>query len=142
NAVGDIIQGRELFTAVLAPDGNILIYGGNNVKDSPIPIMATLNTNTLPYTWTTKKIGQDAPQYITGHVAAINGTHMIIALGATSSNGTFDFTTSYAIINNLNYNLYALDIQNNVWSVNSTTHTQKPTQTPQFSPSSYNIGAI
>ncbi|CAG8561019.1 22293_t:CDS:2, partial [Dentiscutata erythropus] len=143
NAVGDIIQGRELFTAVLAPDGNIIIYGGNNIKYSPIPTMATLNTNTSPYTWTAKQIGQDAPQYITGHVAAINGTHMIIALGATSSNGTFDFTTSNAIINHLNYNIYALSIQNSVWSLNSTTHTQTATQTPTpFSPSSSNIGAI
>ncbi|CAG8518863.1 7777_t:CDS:2 [Dentiscutata heterogama] len=114
NAVGDNIQGRGLFTAVLVPDGNILIYGGNNRKESPIPTMAALNTNTSPYTWTTKTIGQNAPHYITGHVAAINETPMIIAFGATSYNGTFDFTTSYALINNLNYNIYTLNIQTNL----------------------------
>ncbi|RIB11159.1 hypothetical protein C2G38_130458 [Gigaspora rosea] len=136
NAVGDYIQGRQLFTAILAPDGNIIIYGGNNVINSPIPTMATLNTNISPYTWTANKLGQGAPQYITGHVAAINGTHMIIALGATSKTGTFELTSNSTFNNNLNYDIYALNIQTNVWSVNSTTPTLS---TPT---SSSNIGVI
>ncbi|CAG8794703.1 18992_t:CDS:2 [Gigaspora margarita] len=139
NAVGDNIQGRQLFTAVLAPDGNIIIYGGNNVINSPIPTMATLNTNISPYTWTANKTGQGAPQYITGHVAAINGTHMIIALGATSKNGTFELTNSSTLNSNLNYDIYALNIQTNVWSVNSTLPTSIPSMPP--TPSS-NIGVI
>ncbi|CAG8504588.1 1088_t:CDS:2 [Scutellospora calospora] len=137
NASGDIIQGRELFTAVLAPDGNIIIYGGQNIKNSPIPVMANLNTNTSPYKWTSESLSPHAPQYITGHVAALNGSHMIIALGAISKNGTFDLSQNNAFVNNLNYDIYALNLQTNVWSVNSSTAV-----TPTSTTTPYIIGAI
>ncbi|CAG8555972.1 6314_t:CDS:2 [Cetraspora pellucida] len=55
-------------------DGTIIIYG---IKNSPIPTTAKLNTNTSPYTWTSNEISSDAPQYLTGHVAATNRTHTL-----------------------------------------------------------------
>ncbi|CAG8498570.1 10590_t:CDS:2 [Cetraspora pellucida] len=137
----DMAQGRELFTAILAQDGTIIIYGGNNIKNSPTPTMAKLNTNTSPYTWTSNEISSDAPQYLTGHVAATNGTHMILALGATSNNGIFDLTDKYTIINSLNYNIYTLNIQTNVWSVNSTTHKSVTSPTSSNTPNGKNIDA-
>ncbi|CAG8713060.1 20837_t:CDS:2 [Dentiscutata erythropus] len=48
-AVGDTIGPRACHSAVLTPDGYVIVYGGIENNKAPEPLLATLDTNTNPY---------------------------------------------------------------------------------------------
>ncbi|CAG8442274.1 2168_t:CDS:2 [Dentiscutata heterogama] len=80
-AYGDVLSPRSRFTAVLSPDGHVIIYGGTGPTDQN-ELLASLDTTVNPYIWSAKPmIGNNVPPQLVLHSAAIVDNFMIIAFG-------------------------------------------------------------
>ncbi|CAI2192595.1 1448_t:CDS:2 [Funneliformis geosporum] len=100
------IQDRFGHTAVLTPDGKILIYGGTKGLDlmQVAPNLIVLNTETEKFEFMVPPVNGQLPPSLTAHTADIFGNYMILA---------FD---SPLLLENSN--IYIMDIRNYTW-VNS-----------------------
>ncbi|KAF0452012.1 galactose oxidase [Gigaspora margarita] len=121
-ATGDSIDPRSGHTAVLSPDGHVIIYGGskNNATLDQSQQIASLDTTLNPYKWSVKSmIGNNVPPPLVFHSATIVGNFMILAFGQKGVNNAFDS-------NDLNSQLYILDTRNYVWVTSTNTSTNSP----------------
>ncbi|CAG8446272.1 3610_t:CDS:2 [Acaulospora colombiana] len=83
-ATGVNLQARRFHTAVLAKNGQIIIYGGENINFTPVtPNLAILNTSVTPYNWyiPTINAGPYDPPLLAEHSATMYEDLMIIAFG-------------------------------------------------------------
>ncbi|KAF0548092.1 galactose oxidase [Gigaspora margarita] len=128
-ASGDSIDSRIGHSAVLAQNGDIIIYGGNKFNDiftPAIPYIAKLDTSS--WMWSIPNLSQiNAPQ-LSFHSAALYRNYMIIAFGLSPSVSS----KSYFALSN---NLYILDIKNYTWVTSFNPNKSPPNQTP----SNYNL---
>ncbi|CAG8519975.1 8813_t:CDS:2 [Dentiscutata erythropus] len=124
-AAGDNISPRSSHTAVLSPDGHVVIFGGSK-NSAPLDqnqLLASLDTNVNPYKWSSKSmIGNNVPSSLAFHSANIVGNFMIVVFGQKGVNNAFD-------PNNLNSQLYLLDTRNYVWVTDTSQHPNS-TNTP------------
>ncbi|CAG8841165.1 32274_t:CDS:2, partial [Gigaspora margarita] len=91
-ATGDTVDSRSCHTAVLSPDGHVVIYGGSN-PHGPInqcQNLAVLDTTVNPYQWFIKPI-----------------------TGAMYANNSFNN------LSNVNSNIYLLDTRNYMWTIDT-----------------------
>ncbi|KAF0352339.1 galactose oxidase [Gigaspora margarita] len=86
-AVGDNVDPRNGHTSVLAPDGNIITYGGCRIDDlRSKPDLVVLKVTTIPFQWFAPSIPtENAPPPLTCHVAAIIENCMVISYGNITS---------------------------------------------------------
>ncbi|KAF0452010.1 galactose oxidase [Gigaspora margarita] len=116
------IDPRSGHTAVLSPDGHVIIYGGskNNATLDQSQQIASLDTTLNPYKWSVKSmIGNNVPPPLVFHSATIVENFMILAFGQKGVNNAFGS-------NNLNSQLYILDTRNYVWITSTNTSTNSP----------------
>ncbi|RGB41483.1 hypothetical protein C1646_662991 [Rhizophagus diaphanus] len=108
------IESRYLHSAVLAPDGKIIIYGG--LKDAlgeetmkVVPDLAVLDTNTFPFEWNVPQVTSNVGiiPSLACHSADIVGDNMIVAFG--------NITRSNAPSVELNPKIYLLNVMNYTW---------------------------
>ncbi|CAG8476851.1 12771_t:CDS:2 [Cetraspora pellucida] len=111
-AVGDTINPRSGHTAVLSPDGHVIIYGGakNNSALDQSQQLASLDTNVNPYSWSKK-----------------------------SSNGVSGVNNNLYNLNNVNAQLYLLDTRNYMWVTDTLQH---PNSTNPQNPSVTQIQTV
>ncbi|RIB26670.1 hypothetical protein C2G38_2138208 [Gigaspora rosea] len=129
-AIGDTLNSRSCHTAVLSPDGHIIIYGGG-IRDSTdqSQVLASLDTTVNPYKWSIKPmIGSNLPPSLKYHSSDIVGNFMILAFGVMMANNSFLNLT------NVNSKIYLLDTRNYTWVTSTSTspnssHPQNPTVT-------------
>ncbi|RIB26666.1 hypothetical protein C2G38_2064333, partial [Gigaspora rosea] len=119
-ATGDTLNSRSWHTAVLSPDGHVIIYGGG---------ITSLDTTVNPYKWSIKPmIGSNLPPSLKYHSSDIVGNFMILAFGVMMANNSFLNLT------NVNSKIYLLDTRNYTWVTSTSTspnspHPQNPTVT-------------
>ncbi|CAB4442540.1 unnamed protein product [Rhizophagus irregularis] len=108
------IESRYLHSAVLAPDGKIIVYGG--LKDAlgeetmkVVPDLAVLDTNTFPFEWNVPQVTSNVGSIpsLACHSADIVGDNMIVAFG--------NITRSDAPSVELNPKIYLLNVMNYTW---------------------------
>ncbi|RIB07368.1 hypothetical protein C2G38_2113965 [Gigaspora rosea] len=125
-ATGDTLNSRSCHTAVLSPDGHVIIYGG--VTDQS-QVLASLDTTVNPYKWSIKPIiGSNKPPSLAYHSSDIVGAFMILAFGVMMANNSF------TNLINVNSKIYLLDTRNYTWVTSTSTspnssHPQNPTVT-------------
>ncbi|PKY54201.1 galactose oxidase [Rhizophagus irregularis] len=81
---GELIDNRNSHSAVLTPDGKIIIYGGAQGPNliTASPSLAILDTSTSVYTWSVPTISsQFSPPPLILHTADLYGDYMIVAFG-------------------------------------------------------------
>ncbi|RIB05655.1 hypothetical protein C2G38_2117871 [Gigaspora rosea] len=109
SAGGASIGSRVGHSAVLTPNGDIIIYGGaiwNNFIIPATPYIAKLDTST--WMWSIPNLSQiDSPQ-LCFHSAALYRDYMIIAFGQIPSMSSISYFS-------LHNNLYILDIKSYTW---------------------------
>ncbi|KAF0540941.1 galactose oxidase [Gigaspora margarita] len=129
-ATGDTLNSRSCHTAVLSPDGHVIIYGGV-ISDSTdqSQVLASLDTTVNPYKWSIKPIiGNNLPPSLSYHSSDIVGAFMVLAFGVMMADNSFNN------LNNLNSKIYLLDTRNYTWVTSTSTspnspHPQNPTVT-------------
>ncbi|RIB26668.1 hypothetical protein C2G38_2064339, partial [Gigaspora rosea] len=131
SATGDVLNSRSCHTAVLSPDGHVIIYGGNiDGTTDQSQVLASLDTTVSPYKWSIKPmIGDNVPPSLAFHSANVIGNFMILAFGVMMANNSFDDLT------NVNSKIYLLDTRNYMWTIDTLHH-------PDLMISSYIIGVI
>ncbi|CAI2175633.1 6995_t:CDS:2 [Funneliformis geosporum] len=112
------IENRVTHTAVLAPDGKIIIYGGSKqfveiVNARAVPDIAVLDTRKEPFEWDEPKVTSNIGSVpsLTAHTADLVGYYMIVAFG----NITKYYSEPLSLRNS---DIYIMDIRNFTW-VNS-----------------------
>ncbi|CAG8516111.1 12285_t:CDS:2 [Funneliformis caledonium] len=85
-AEGNIPGVRGEHTAVLAPDGRIIIYGGEVNDTAANPQLCVLNTTTTPYIWSQPKSYYPVPD-LWLHTAVMVGNYMVVAFGFSPTHG-------------------------------------------------------
>ncbi|CAG8831189.1 13190_t:CDS:2, partial [Gigaspora rosea] len=80
-ATGDTLISRSSHTAVLSPDGHVIIYGGDiDGSTDQSQVLASLDTTVSPYKWSIKPmIGNNVPPSLAYHSANVIGNFMILA---------------------------------------------------------------
>ncbi|KAF0392206.1 galactose oxidase [Gigaspora margarita] len=80
--VSDFIPAsRNGHSAVLSPDGFVIVYGGNGINTCVFEALVVLDTNVSPYKWYNKSIiGTNIPSRLVYHTASMIGSHMILVL--------------------------------------------------------------
>ncbi|CAG8567406.1 15732_t:CDS:2 [Cetraspora pellucida] len=109
-AVGDTIDTRSSHTAVLSPDGHVIIYGGNNNNSAldQSQQLASLDTTVNPYTWSKKSLNGPSVTQIQTVIASNSlSTDVIVAIPIVS-------IAILAIIGFTGYFLYKKNKQNDV----------------------------
>ncbi|RIA79423.1 hypothetical protein C1645_80398 [Glomus cerebriforme] len=108
------IESRYLHSAVLAPDGKIIVYGGltdalGEEYMKVAPDLAVLNTNTFPFEWTVPQVSSIVGTIpsLACHSADLVGNHMIVAFG--------NITRSNAPSIEINPKIYILNVMNYTW---------------------------
>ncbi|RIB06281.1 hypothetical protein C2G38_2217532 [Gigaspora rosea] len=124
SATGEYITPRVGHSAVLAPNGDIIVFGGSKDNNGTFginlsPLIAVLNTKT----WTWSSINATNTPRLTYHSAAIYGNFMIVAFG--NYKVLFNFNNSHAINltkllrqgnrQKFNTKIYIFDTQNYKW---------------------------
>ncbi|CAG8563268.1 13699_t:CDS:2, partial [Gigaspora rosea] len=73
SATGDVLNSRSCHTAVLSPDGHVIIYGGNiDGTTDQSQVLASLDTTVSPYKWSIKPmIGDNVPPSLAFHSANV-----------------------------------------------------------------------
>ncbi|CAG8688461.1 29960_t:CDS:2, partial [Gigaspora margarita] len=129
-AIGDTVDSRVCHTAVLSPDGHVVIYGGSNSRPiNQSQNLAVLDTTVNPYHWSIKPItGSNVPPSLAYHSSAIVGNFMILAFGVMYANNSFNN------LSNVNSKIYLLDTRSYIWVTSTNTlpnssHPQNPTVT-------------
>ncbi|KAF0469707.1 galactose oxidase [Gigaspora margarita] len=114
-ATGDTLNSRSSHTAVLSPDGHVIIYGGNiDGSTDQSQILASLDTTVSPYQWSIKPmIGNNVPPSLAYHSSDIVGNFMILAFGVMMANNSFSNLT------NVNSKIYLLDTRNYMWTIDT-----------------------
>ncbi|CAG8609512.1 9621_t:CDS:2, partial [Racocetra persica] len=109
NAVGDTITSRSSHSAVLSPDGHVIIYGGNsnNIAFNQSQQLATLDTTVNPYKWTKKSLNVTQIQTVIASESTTLSTGVIVAIPIVS-------IAVLAIIGFTGYWLYKRNKQNDI----------------------------
>ncbi|CAG8696389.1 18688_t:CDS:2, partial [Gigaspora margarita] len=132
-ATGDTVNSRSCHTAVLSPDGHIVIYGGSNLL-GPInqsQNLAVLDTTVNPYQWSIKPItGSNIPPSLAYHSSDIVGNFMILAFGVMYANNSFNN------LSNVNSKIYLLDTRSYTWVTSTSTLPNSPHPQNQTVPNS------
>ncbi|GBC02324.1 hypothetical protein RclHR1_04570011 [Rhizophagus clarus] len=107
------IENRYGHTAVLAPDGKIIVYGGVksiDTRQQVAPDLAVLNTNIKPFEWTVPSVSSDVKQVpsLAYHTANLVGDYMIVAFGNITQKNSEP-------LENKNPNIYVMDIKSYTW---------------------------
>ncbi|CAG8599772.1 2767_t:CDS:2, partial [Gigaspora margarita] len=98
---------RNGHSAVLSPDGFVIVYGGNGFNTSVFEPLVVLDTNVSPYKWYNKSIiGTNIPPRLVYHTASMIGSHMILVFG------TFMLQNGSKTTNS---NIYIFDTRNYIW---------------------------
>ncbi|RHZ70758.1 hypothetical protein Glove_267g62 [Diversispora epigaea] len=107
---GDTIDPRVYHSSVLAPDGNIILFGGVGKYYQPINTkIALLNINKDIYEWSIPS--SSSPPLLFGHSANLYGNYMIVAFGCDVNALT------------MNSQIYLFDVNQHIWV---TTYTPPP----------------
>ncbi|CAG8777313.1 23059_t:CDS:2 [Gigaspora margarita] len=129
-ATGDTLNSRYSHTAVLSPDGHVIIYGGVIIGSTDqSQVLASLDSTVNPYKWSIKPIiGNNLPPSLAFHSSNIVGSFMILTFGVMMANNTF------SNLNNVNSKIYLLDTRNYTWVTSTSTslnssHPPNPTVT-------------
>ncbi|CAG8564038.1 6213_t:CDS:2 [Acaulospora morrowiae] len=104
--VGTIPGVRAGHSAVLAPNGRVIVYGGvsDDLLTPASPDLAVLDTSTSPFQWSTPNASGTPPPVLAYHSTTLIENFMIVAFGnktqGTSRGASSDIyildTTSYA----------------------------------------------
>ncbi|KAF0469695.1 galactose oxidase [Gigaspora margarita] len=129
-STGDRLNSRSCHTAVLSPDGHIIIYGGViSGSTDQSQVLASLDTTVNPYKWSIKPmIGNNIPPSLAFHSSDIVGSFMILVFGVMMANNSF------SNLDNVNSQIYLLDTRDYTWVTSTSTspnsaHPQNPTVT-------------
>ncbi|CAB5180052.1 galactose oxidase [Rhizophagus irregularis] len=101
-AEGEIPGIRGEHTAVLTPDGRIIVYGGETKHVAAFPQLCVLNTTTKPFTWSLPESFNPIPD-LWLHTATIVGNYMVVAFGFSPTHGR---TSDVYILDLSEENLY------------------------------------
>ncbi|CAI2173884.1 20146_t:CDS:2 [Funneliformis geosporum] len=110
-----MIENRSAHSAVLAPDGKIIIYGGSKSVGSiynhrVVPDIAVLNTRIDPFEWSEPNVTSDVGTVpsLTAHTADLVGNYMIVAFGNITQSNLHPLEQKSSEI-------YLMDIRNFTW---------------------------
>ncbi|CAG8580331.1 10354_t:CDS:2 [Rhizophagus irregularis] len=118
---GELIDNRNSHSAVLTPDGKIIIYGGAQGPNliTASPSLAILDTSTSVYTWSVPTISsQFSPPPLILHTADLYGDYMIVAFGNVTNGATSPVE--------INSGIYMLDTKTFSWITSYTPNSTSP----------------
>ncbi|CAI2168662.1 18854_t:CDS:2, partial [Funneliformis geosporum] len=106
------ISSRFGHTAILAPDDQIIIYGGHDISVKYLveatPNMAVLNTQTTPFEWFSPQVSSKISKVpsLVYHTANLVGNYMIVAFGNITQSDQLARPNS---------NIYIMNIKDFTW---------------------------
>ncbi|GBB98156.1 hypothetical protein RclHR1_03150019 [Rhizophagus clarus] len=125
-STGDIPSPRGGHSAVLTPDGRIIIYGGafsisaDGQYTAATPDMAVLDTTNNNFVWSQPKAGGTAPPQVAYHSASLVGDYMVVSFGNITNKGpspnvyVLDTKDSYNWVTSMNTNTSETNSSSNV----------------------------